>query len=205
MARNIRRKMRGPVLAALALITALCFLTETALAATNVKVRAGVHKNYARIAFDWPEAVTYTTELGADHLQIRFSKPFTANLRAMRRHLYRYVADVVISKDGHAVDMKLLKSVRLRHRRIDGVLAFDLVITSKAATKTRKTRTAKKAASEKPKGPKKLSQASRKACARDVARRNSKALSSWPSAGKATPVPKTISTSADIRSGRASS
>ena len=80
----------------------------------------------------------------------------------MRRHLYRYVADVVISKDGHAVDMKLLKSVRLRHRRIDGVLAFDLVITSKAATKTRKTRTAKKAASEKPKGPKKLSQASRK-------------------------------------------
>ncbi|MBT3535449.1 MAG: hypothetical protein HN478_16335, partial [Rhodospirillaceae bacterium] len=70
--------MRRNILAGLALIVALCFVTGTALAATNVKVRAGVHKGFARIVFDWPEPVTYTTDLAPDHLNIRFSKPFTA-------------------------------------------------------------------------------------------------------------------------------
>ncbi len=136
-------------LAGLALLMALIFAAGSghdAFAVTKVKVRAGIHKGYARIVFDWPVPVTYTTDLGSDRLRIRFSKPFAANYAAVRRHLDRYIANIVASEDGYAVDMKLLRQVRLRDRRIDGVLAFDLVANPKAV--------ARKAAGGKPSGRK---------------------------------------------------
>jgi len=128
----------------LVILFAAIGMGQAAWAANAVKVRAGVHKGFARIVFDWPTPVTYTTDLGSAHLKIRFSKPLAAKLSAASRHLYRYVTDLAISEDGHSVSMKLLRPVRLRHRRIDGVLAFDLVIKAKtAASKKSGTKTAK--------------------------------------------------------------
>ena len=140
------------ILAGIALLVALMVITGLArdvLAATKVKVRAGVHKGYARIVFDWPVPVTYTTNLGADNLQIRFSKPFTAKLSAVRRHLYRYVSKITVSEDGQSVDLKLLQPVRLRDRRIDGFLAFDLLADPKAVARKKAGKGAPGAAAKK--------------------------------------------------------
>ncbi|MDA1098916.1 MAG: hypothetical protein O2967_08005 [Proteobacteria bacterium] len=123
-------------LAGMTLLLALFFAVGSGhevLALSEVKVRGGVHKTYARIVFDWPVPVTYTTDLSVDNLRIRFSKPFAANYAAVVRHLDKYVAGMVASEDGHAVDIKLLQPVRVRDRRIDGVLAFDLLADPKAA------------------------------------------------------------------------
>lgn len=143
-------RLRGKFLAGIALLVALIFaagLSHAAQAATKVKVRAGVHKGYARIVFDWPVKVTYTTDLAADNLRIRFSQPFEANFAAARRHLYKYVSSITASKDGHSVDFKLLGPVRMRDRRIDGVWAFDLIMDPKAAKgKAASTKPAGKAA-----------------------------------------------------------
>lgn len=145
-------------LAAIGLLMAFIFATgpgHGALAASKVKLRAGVHKNYARIVFDWPVPVTYTTDLRADNLRIRFSKPFVANFAAVRRHLHKYVADIVASEDGHAVEIKLLRPVRLRDRRIDGVLAFDLLANPKAVAGPRAGKKASGTAAAKPAAKKK--------------------------------------------------
>jgi len=141
-----RTVLAGILLLAALLITAVT--GQAALAATAVKVRAGVHKNYARIVFDWPVPVTYTTDLGSDRLSIRFSKPLTAKFGAVRRHLDKFVSGIALSKDGRSVSMKLLRPVRLRDRVIDGVLAFDLVVKPKnsAASKTSGKKPTKKAA-----------------------------------------------------------
>ncbi len=140
--------MRRSLQVMLAFFVALSLFGGSALAAKNVKVRAGVHKNFARIVFDWPGKVTYTTDLGASHLSIRFSEPFTADLSAVRRHLFRFVKDVTVSEDGQTLKMKLLKPMRLRDRRIDGFLAFDLVTKS---NKAKQKKTAKKDTKSKPK------------------------------------------------------
>ena len=163
-----RTVLAGILLLAALLITAVT--GQAALAATAVKVRAGVHKNYARIVFDWPVPVTYTTDLGSDRLSIRFSKPLTAKFGAVRRHLDKFVSGIALSKDGRSVSMKLLRPVRLRDRVIDGVLAFDLVVKPKnsAASKTsgkKPTKKAAKKAGAKSSGnpPKKLSAKPKKA------------------------------------------
>ncbi len=142
------------LLAGITLLMALIFVAgpgHDALAVTNVKVRAGVHKDYARLVFDWPIPITYTTDLGTDHLRIRFSKPFAANYTAVLRHLDKYIASIVASKDGHAVDMKLLQPVRVRDHRVDGVLVFDLLVdqTAKAPKNTDKKASVKKPSSKK--------------------------------------------------------
>ena len=129
-------RLRKGFLAGIAVLLALVFVaagSHDVVAATKVKVRAGVHKNFARIVFDWPVPVTYTTDLGSGYLRIKFSKPFSANYNAVRRHLDKYLASIESSKDGLTVDMKLLRPIRLRDRVIDGVLAFDLLPGKPAA------------------------------------------------------------------------
>lgn len=104
-----------------------------AQAAKSIKVRAGVSEGYARIVFDWPNPPKYRANIADGKLVIVFEQPFEAGFQAIKKHLYRYIGTTTQSADKRTVTMALLKPVRLVSKKVDKVLAFDLIDQAAAA------------------------------------------------------------------------
>lgn len=100
---------------------------QTAQAKQAVYLRAGVHPQYARIVFAWPEPVSYQAAITGQQLQITFSSPFTANFDAVSRKLENYVGAPVISDDGKTVQFALLRPFTLQTQLIDRRVVIDLL------------------------------------------------------------------------------
>lgn len=118
----------------LALVLALLLAPVTASAAdSDVRIRAGAHDGFARIAFDGESPAEFRARLDGLDLVIDLSKAVEPDFRPIHRHLYRYVRQVAASPDGRRLTMRLTRPVRLQQRRIDGVVALDLVDLNPAA------------------------------------------------------------------------
>ena len=133
-------RRRGARLAASGLMLAL-LLAPVALSAadTGIRIRAGIHDGFARMAFDGETPDGFRAVLDGLDLVIDLSKAVDPNFRPIHRHLYRYVRHVATGPEGRRLTMRLIRPVRLKQRRIDGVVALDLVDISPAAGATSAT------------------------------------------------------------------
>ncbi len=101
-------------------------------AAEKVRIRAGVHQGFARIAFDWRRPVAYTAKLDGRKLTVVFPDSFTAGFAPVTRHLGDYVRSVTQSADGKSVTFLLKRDFKLDSAVYDDVVALDLRTASGA-------------------------------------------------------------------------
>lgn len=106
---------------------AFMIAAQTAQAKQTVFLRAGVHPQYVRMVFVWPEPVTYQAAITGQQLHITFSSPFTANFAAVSRRLEKYAGPPVISDDGMTVRFALLRPLALKTQQIGKRVVIDLL------------------------------------------------------------------------------
>lgn len=132
-----RRAMRGICrsrLAAHGVALALLLLPAAASAAEDtIRIRAGAHDGFARMAFDGESPDGFRATLDGLDLVIDLTKGVDPNFRPIHRQLYRYVRHVAAAPGGRRLTMRLTRPVRLAQRRIDGVVALDLIDLDPAA------------------------------------------------------------------------
>lgn len=91
-----------------------------------VAVRVGVHDGYGRMVFDWPAAVSYTTDIQGRQAILRFDRSIEVDLGPVRRGLSRYVAGAQIGADGRSVALTLTGEFDLRHFYQGAAVVVDL-------------------------------------------------------------------------------
>ena len=97
-------------------------------------VRIGEHPTYTRLVFDWNRAVDYEADLQNSRLQLRFDKPATIDLAALRRQLPPDVRNPKAAARDGGLDLALdvTDGTRLRHFRSGTKVVVDLLIKSDA-------------------------------------------------------------------------
>lgn len=100
-------------------------------------VRIGEHPTYTRLVFDWNRAVDYNADLQNSRLQLRFNKPATIDLAALRRQLPPDVRNPKAATRDGGLDLALnvTDGTRLRHFRSGTKVVVDLLVKSDAARK----------------------------------------------------------------------
>lgn len=113
----------------------LCGLFSlSARASEIVEVRGGEHKDFGRIAVQWPAPVSFTTKLDGKTLTIHFARPFTARLTSLAGELDRYVKSAGQSANGKSIIVTLKRPVEIRTETVDRrIAAIDLVNRPKAS------------------------------------------------------------------------
>ena len=103
-----------------------------ALAATNdVVLRGTVHPNFARLVFNWNEAITYRAAVENRQLVIYFDKPINTTLTPILESLDDYIIQGRIGSNQKTVSFDLRQSYTLRSFRTSpSILVFDLLETS---------------------------------------------------------------------------
>ena len=130
---RLRGRNRGRSIAAVVAGIATFWLLSGAVRADDVTVRAGLHKTYGRIVFDWPSPVAFTTARSDGRLVIRFERGLSASLQPILDHLGSYVRATTIEPDGRAVRLDLRRRFRLRTFTNDDDVVIDLLAPPKTA------------------------------------------------------------------------
>jgi hypothetical protein len=98
--------------------------------APRVKVRAGHHGEFERVAFEWPEAVEYDVVQHDDQVTIAFSRPGAIDLSRINDHLGPLVLDAWAEEGAVAgrVALRVLPNVRVRSFSLEGgrIVAIDV-------------------------------------------------------------------------------
>ncbi|WP_431857959.1 tetratricopeptide repeat protein [Azospirillum sp.] len=102
--------------------------------AASVPVRGAVHKDYARLVFDWPQKVTFSARVEGERLVVSFDQPIEAAMDKAVAALSSYVAGGRVGADGKSVEFDLKRPVTVRAFRGNGNgVALDLTPASAAA------------------------------------------------------------------------
>ncbi len=114
----------------IALLPAEMAYTVTAMpelaAIEQVRVRAYEHENFARIVFDWPQRVAYTTQLNRNRLLVSFSRPATFDLRAVNRNLAGYVGPPEVRDDQALISFPLTDEFEVKTFALGSRVVIDL-------------------------------------------------------------------------------
>ena len=102
-------------------------------AAAEVTARASDHGTYGRMVFDWRAPVRHTARLSGRSLTIRFGRPITGSLIAIRRNLSAYVDEIAVSDDARAITVALTGRFRMRSFVRGNRVVVDLVKVARAA------------------------------------------------------------------------
>ncbi|MEE8428619.1 MAG: FimV/HubP family polar landmark protein, partial [Gammaproteobacteria bacterium] len=92
----------------------------------QVRVRAYEHENFARIVFDWPQRVMYTTQLNRNRLLVSFSRPATFDLRAVNRHLASYTGPPEVGHDQALISFPLTDEFDVKTFALGSRVVIDL-------------------------------------------------------------------------------
>lgn len=92
----------------------------------QVRVRAYEHENFARIVFDWPQRVTYTTQLNRNRLLVSFSRPAAFDLRAVNRNLAGYVGRPEVRDDQALISFPLTDEFEIKTFALGSRVVIDL-------------------------------------------------------------------------------
>lgn len=93
----------------------------------QVAVRGAEHPEYARIVFEWPEAVGFDAKIIGNELQVRFDRAFAADYTAVRQRLSESIGAPSPSDGGEAVRIPLRRPFGLKTMRLDNRIAIDLL------------------------------------------------------------------------------
>ena len=116
---------------ALALVPAVIALP--APAAAEVSARASDHGTFGRMVFDWRAPVRHTARLSGRSLTIRFDRPITGSLIAIRRNLSAYVDEIAISDDARAITVALTGKFTMRSFVRGNRVVVDLLKVARTA------------------------------------------------------------------------
>lgn len=120
------------------LLLAVVLVTGGAcLASERVGIRAAEHDGFARLVFDWPEPVGFTTTARDRSLWVRFDRSLGADPKAIVRKLRNYVAGAHLSQDRKGVDIVLKDAFRLETFAMGNAVVFDLHPVERAAAARR--------------------------------------------------------------------
>ncbi len=97
------------------------------MAQQSVKMRAGLHKDYGRIVFDWPSKPGYKAAIANKELVVTFDKPLKANYTEIARRLAAYIGAPKTDKSGKEVRFPLKGEFGLAVRQFDKVVVVDLL------------------------------------------------------------------------------
>ncbi len=122
------------ILVAFLLVNALAGVTR-ALAAEpqRVQVRAGLHKDYARLVFDWPALVGHSATLKDRTLRVRFDRPLAPVFTRVRRILRATLADIRLGPDGRTIVATLKGDFTARSYRVGTRIVVDLTPAGNSA------------------------------------------------------------------------
>jgi hypothetical protein len=90
-----------------ALLLAIALVTPQLAAADEVAVRDALHDGFARIAFDWPQPVTFETHAKDLTFTLHFARPLHAPVDRLPRELKDYVASAMLNADGTSLALQL--------------------------------------------------------------------------------------------------
>ena len=86
-----------------ALVVGFLALQTTAAWAEPVRVRAALHDDFGRVAFNWSSPVSHKSALRNGRLTVRFGRPIEASFGRVARSLGKYIASVTPGDDGQSV------------------------------------------------------------------------------------------------------
>jgi tetratricopeptide (TPR) repeat protein len=98
-------------------IAAAKVAAQTSSSGPTVKVRSGVHDDYTRIVFDWPNKVPYQLQQTAGQAIIKFSSPARLEIGALQRRLPKLISSINAEStdSGPSVTMAIPQTSRIRH------------------------------------------------------------------------------------------
>ncbi|MEQ1889169.1 MAG: hypothetical protein ABL951_08325, partial [Alphaproteobacteria bacterium] len=118
---RFRRPFPGLIAALLIVIAA------PAVAQQSVKMRAGVHTDYARIVFEWPSKTGYKAAITEKELVITFDRSFKTSYAAVTQKLTGFIGKPKAIKGGKEVRIPLLREFGLSARQFDKLVVIDLL------------------------------------------------------------------------------
>lgn len=136
----------------------ICVQAAQSMAQQAVTARAGDHKDYGRIVFEWPAKTGFSAEITGKNLRIVFEKPFRTRYETLTRRLAHYVGKPVIAKNGREVSFPLRGEFGLKTRQFGKLVVIDLLKNPSAAEKIAREKANKKKAAEKKAAEKKASE-----------------------------------------------
>lgn len=98
--------------------------------AAKINVRTGVHPNFSRVVFDWPQDVAYDVSKSGGALRLDFAAPAKFALARARAHLPPYVTgiDAQPSAAGSSVTIRAPEGARFKHFRSKTKVVVDVSI-----------------------------------------------------------------------------
>lgn len=98
-----------------------------AAAAERVVVRAGIHKDFGRLVFDWSKPVGHSATVTNRILTVRFDRPIDAELRKIRQDLEPYIRNVKLAADKRSVVAALKGNFTVRTSTVGSHVVVDLL------------------------------------------------------------------------------
>ena len=111
------------------LLVAACLLVfnSPVIAQQTVKTRAGVHADYGRLVFEWPDRTGYRAGISGKELRIVFDKPMKADYAVFAQKLGEFIGKPIIGKNGKEVRFPLRREFGLKASQFDKLVVIDLL------------------------------------------------------------------------------
>ncbi len=105
-----------------------------AIAAERVTVRGGMHKEYARLVFDWPSKVGFSASVDNRMLTVGFDKPIDPAFNGIVNTLRSHVSSIELASDGRTVLVGLTRDYRIKATKVGLRVVVDLLNDGKEPT-----------------------------------------------------------------------
>ncbi|MDX1401379.1 MAG: hypothetical protein R3245_05615, partial [Kiloniellales bacterium] len=97
-----------------------------AIAAEDVRLRAGLHNGFIRLVFDWPRDVPYSVKLEASNLIVTFQTPLSLNAKPAVDLLGGKIEEPKVSDDGLKVTIGLADNYEILDFTLTNRVVIDL-------------------------------------------------------------------------------
>ncbi len=104
-----------------------CTLIQSAHAADRVKVRAGSHRDFGRLVFEWSQPSGFEARISNDVLTVQFDRSFDASFEGAVATLVDYISEVQHNQSGTTVRFMLKGQYTLRSSHYDTSVVLDLL------------------------------------------------------------------------------
>ena len=98
-----------------------------ALAQQEIKTRAGLHPDHARIVFEWPRKTEFSASITGKELRVVFGEPFTSDYSDVTRRLRGYVGPPKAAAGGKEIRFSLRREVGMQTRQFGNRFVVDLM------------------------------------------------------------------------------
>ena len=120
------RAMRSLAGVSLALFLLVQAGAQPLAAAETVPLRGGVHGDFGRIVFDWPNPVPYQARIEDERLLLRFERPADFDPSRVERILTAYIGTAEVGAGGQEIAFPLKGAFQLKHFPMDERIVVDL-------------------------------------------------------------------------------